>query len=472
MQPVLTPAAMAAVDAAAAEPVETLIERAGWAVARSAIELLGGTYGRRVLVVAGPGNNGNDGRTAARILERRGVRVEVRTPEDRRALLGADLVIDAAFGTGFRGSFDAPDIDATPVLAVDIPSGIDGITGAASGRPLHAVRTVTFAALKPGLLLGVGPHYAGEVELVDIGLDVAAGRSVDGRPLDLVDAHDLVAWAPRRRPDAHKWRAATWVIGGSPGMAGAAALSAIGAQAAGATYVRVSVPGAALGSLPATLPLESVSVSLSARGWDRAVLHGSDRVRSVVIGPGLGRAQETVDAAGAALASLGVPMVVDADALWAWAALGRRRFDAPAVLTPHDGEFEYLTGRMPGPNRVEAARELAGQAGAVVLLKGPTTVVAAPDGAARLVRSGDARLATAGTGDMLSGVIGALLAQGLSPFDAAACGAYVHGLASHENPPVGMRASDLAAPISALLSDAVLAVDSSTYPNARRGDRA
>lgn len=462
---------MAAVDAAADVPLQQLIERAGFAVARAAIGLLGGTYGRRVIVVAGPGNNGNDGRVAARFLRARGVRVEVRDVADRRPLLGADLVVDAAFGTGFRGTFDAADIDDTPVLAVDIPSGIDGITGAASGRPLRAVKTVTFAALKPGLLFGVGPQYAGEVELVDIGLDLAPGRELDGPSLHLVEASDLVSWVPHRRPEAHKWRAATWIVGGSPGMAGAATLSAIGAQAAGATYVRVSVPGTTAETLPTTLPVETVSVPLPPKGWDRAVLQGSDRVRSVVIGPGLGRAQGTVDAAAAALVSLGVPLVVDADALWAWAALGRRRFDAPAVLTPHDGEFEYLTGRAPGADRVDAARNLAREAGAVVLLKGPTTVIAAPDGAARLVRSGDERLATAGTGDVLSGVIGALLAQGLNPLDAASCGALVHGMAAKANPVVGMRARDLAAPISALLSNAVSAVDSRTRSHDPRGDR-
>ena len=151
MIPVVTPEEMGAIDAAASEPVEVLIDRAGAAVAQAAVEMLGGTYGRRVVVVAGKGNNGNDGRSAADRLRRRGVRVEVvRADLAPDRLPAVDLVIDAAYGTGFRGTFEAPDAGGALVLAVDIPSGVDGLTGVASGRVLRADRTVTFAALKPG----------------------------------------------------------------------------------------------------------------------------------------------------------------------------------------------------------------------------------------------------------------------------------------------------------------------------------
>ena len=173
MIPVLTPQEMGAVDAAAPEPVEVLIRRAADAVARAAVEVLGGAAGRRVVIVAGPGNNGGDGRVAGELLARRGAKVEVHGVDDAPDVLGpADLVIDAAFGTGFRGTYDFPDPDGAPVLAVDIPSGVSGSTGRASGTPAPAVRTVTFAALKPGLLLGDGPRLAGQVSVADIGLDV------------------------------------------------------------------------------------------------------------------------------------------------------------------------------------------------------------------------------------------------------------------------------------------------------------
>src|SRR5262245_51627851 len=192
MIPIVTPTEMAAIDAAAPEPVEVLIGRAGVAVARAAIEMLGGTYGRRVVVLAGKGNNGNDGRDAARRLRRRGVQVvEVDAHDAPTALPIADLVIDAAFGTGFRGGWRAPETSA-PVLAVDIPSGVDGLTGAVSERVLPAERTVTFAALKPGLLLAPGIELTGEIEVVDIGLDTTTANAW------LVTDGDVAGWLPRR----------------------------------------------------------------------------------------------------------------------------------------------------------------------------------------------------------------------------------------------------------------------------------
>jgi ADP-dependent NAD(P)H-hydrate dehydratase / NAD(P)H-hydrate epimerase len=242
MIPVLTPEEMAAVDAAAPEPVEVLIERAGAAVARAALDLLDGVYGRRVVVVAGKGNNGNDGRAAAARLRRRGVRVAVldaATPPAR--IPPCDLVVDAAYGTGFRGTWEPPDPGDAPVLAVDIPSGVDGRTGQAEGLVLAAERTVTFAALKPGLLLGEGPELAGEVHLADIGLDVSGASTA------LVEDADVARWLPVRPRETHKWQAAVWVVAGSPGMTGAATLAARGAQRIGAGYVRLSTPGGGVG---------------------------------------------------------------------------------------------------------------------------------------------------------------------------------------------------------------------------------
>ena len=440
MIPVVTPAEMAAVDAAAPEPVDVLIDRAGRAVARAAIEMLGGCYGRRVVVIAGKGNNGNDGRAAAARLVRRGIRVRVLDATDPGTVPECDLVIDAAYGTGFRGHWPAPDVGDTPVLAVDIPSGVDGLTGAALGPVLRADRTVTFAALKPGLLFEPGRHFTGPIEVADIGLGVGAVAT------HLVEAGDVREWVPQRPSDAHKWKTAVWVIGGSRGMLGAAHLAARGAQRAGAGYVRLSVP--AMGADDGA-PAEVVSVALPAAPWSDAVLTGLHRIHALVVGPGLGRADSTGESARALVRAATVPMVVDGDGLvaLAWSSEGAaavlRDREHATVLTPHDGEFAVLRGARVGPDRVAATRDLARDLGAVVLLKGPTTVVAEPDGNVLLVSAGDERLATAGTGDVLSGVIGALLARRIPAFHAAAAGAWLHGQAARHGVPDGFVAGDL-----------------------------
>ena len=462
---------MRAVDAAAPEPVEVLVERAGRAVARSALDLLGGAYGRRVVVLAGPGTNGADGRVAARRLERAGVRVTLldvpvidrgegtgdgsqdgrageRDPEGAGGPGGGwgarvpacDLVIDAAYGTGFRGRWAPPDVGGVPVLAVDLPSGLDGLTGEAAGPVLTAVRTVTFAAHKPGLLLGAGPALAGEVEVADVGLDVSGART------HLVTDADVASWLPRRGADAHKWRSAVWLVAGSPGMTGAATLAARGAQRAGAGYVRSSTPGMAPGGHG---PIEAVATALPAAGWASEVLAGAGRFGALAVGPGLGREVGTAAEVRALVAGHGdVPLVVDGDGLH---ALGPDPVGRGVVLTPHDGEHERLTGTAPGPDRVDAARRLAGQTGAVVLLKGPTTVVADAGGSVLLVVAGDQRLATAGSGDVLTGIVAALLAGGLDPLRAAAAGAHVHGSAGALGSRHGLVAGDLPDLVPAVL---------------------
>lgn len=436
MIPVLTPEQMRAVDAAAPEAVEVLIRRAAAAVCREAIEFLGGSYGRRVVVVAGPGNNGNDGRVAAELLRARGVKVTVFSADEVPEVLPAcDLVIDAAYGTGFRGTYDAP-VTSAPVLAVDICSGLSGLTGESSGRPVTAERTVTFAALKPGLLFGAGPVHSGEVRLVDIGLD--AGSSTT----HLVDDGDLVEWVPERSSTAHKWRHAVWIVAGTPGMSGAARLCAAAALRGGSGYVRLSTPG----SPQPPAPTEAVLHDLPATGWAADVRSGADRFAAIAVGPGLGREDATVDEVRELVATLDRPLVVDGDALWALgpdAAEQLRGRSSPTVLTPHDGEFERLTGTLPGPDRITAAKDLAASTGAVVLLKGPTTVVASPEGACLLVRSGDARLATAGTGDVLTGIVTAHLALGADPWRGTAAAAQLHGLAARCGPARGLIASDL-----------------------------
>lgn len=457
---IVTPAEMAAIDAEAPEPVDVLIERAGWAVARNAIELLGGTYGRRVVVVAGKGNNGADGRAAARHLARRGVRVLVLDATDPAALAGAtlpsaDLVIDAAYGTGFRGEHRPAALPSPrpPVLAVDVPSGIDGLDGTAQGEPWAASRTVTFAAWKPGLLLADGPDHTGEVVVADIGLSTATATAHH------LAETDLAPLLPPRPRTTHKWRHAVWVLAGSPGMTGAAHLSTRAAQRAGAGYVRLTSPGVAV-DLGA--PTEAVVVPAPADDWARAVIADAGRFAALAIGPGLGRS-DTVDAQlRAAVAGTDRPTVVDADGITALGDLASVRAVVAArppgagtvVLTPHDGEFARLTGAAPAADRFAAVRAVAASTGCVVLLKGSTTIVAAPDGAVLATTSGDARLATAGTGDVLTGIVAALLAQGLDGLHAAAAGAVLHGRAGALASARGLVAGDLVDHLPAVLTEA------------------
>ncbi len=474
MIPVVTPAEMAAIDAASPQSTETLIERAGAAVAAVAAEMLTGqeladpeSYGlhrqgythvqtpprqprskrkkqrrlpqrqtlrkKHVVVIAGRGNNGADGRAAARILRQHGTECLIISPGDD-SVPPTDLVIDAAYGTGLSRPYEPPHT-SDPVLAVDIPSGVDGLTGAIAGGALQAERTVTFAAYKPGLLFGAGRQKAGVVTLADIGLDVLSAR------MHLFGDVDAAVRCPRRPSDAHKWDSACWVIGGSPGMFGAPRLAAGAALRAGAGYVRLSIPGEAYDP---EAPLEIVAHKLPARSWSEFV--DAERFKSLVAGPGLGRGAHTAEEVGRLLAKVRIPVVLDGDAL---SSLGRNlagliaSVAAPVVITPHDGEYRALTGGPPGEDRIDAARRLAATTTAHVLLKGAATVVAAPDGEALIVNAGDARLATAGTGDVLSGMIGALLAQGSRPLDAAAAAAHLHGVAARLCAPTGMIAGDL-----------------------------
>lgn len=463
MIPVLTPAEMAEVDRKAPEAVDLLIERAGSAVANAARRMLDGAYGRRVVVVAGRGNNGADGRVAARLLARRGAAVSVVEAADLKGgerLPSADLVIDAAYGTGLSRPYAPPDPGGALVLAVDIPSGLSGVTGrpvapspaaapasAAAPTSVRADRTVTFAAYKPGLLLGAGPDQAGAIEVADISLGSLAAAAATAW---LVTDSDVARRWPARPREAHKWQSAVQIVAGSPDMYGAPWLVARGAMHAGAGYTLVGVPGAPPGGgLP---PGEYVTRRLPAEGWADEVAPGLERVRALVVGPGLG--EKVTGGAGrqsevARLLGLSsVPAVVDADALRALgdldtvASLARSR-SGPLVLTPHEGEYARLVGRPPADDRIADVREVAARTGAVVLLKGSTTVVADPGGEVLLVNAGSPRLATAGTGDVLSGAIGAFLARGLPAPAAAALAAHCHGRAASLGRSEGLVAGDL-----------------------------
>ena len=473
MIPVLTPEEMGAADArtiAAGTPEAVLMTRAGRAVAWTVRGVLGGTYGRRVVVLCGKGNNGGDGRIAAAALRAWGAHVDVldvRAPVDARTphvLARADVIVDAMYGTGFRGVLDGASAELVAltetanaiVVAVDIPSGVDGLTGAVRGPAVSADHTVTFAAAKPGLWFHPGRALAGVVTVADIGIDLGpeAARTV------IVEAADVAGWLPRRPVTTHKWRAGVLVVGGSNGMTGATMLVGRAALRLGAGIVWAALPGrcAEHGSgteiITHALPDADAGV-LTMDGADE-VLAIADRFGAVVLGPGLGRDDATTAAVRKLVRDLDRPLVLDADALHALSGLGDgdalvRERSAPTILTPHDGEFAQVTGAAPGDDRIDAARGLAARTEAIVLLKGPTTVVAGADGRVRVNPTGGPNLATAGSGDVLAGMIGAFGAQGMKVFDAAAAAAFVHGRAADHAGHTGLIAGDLPALAAAAL---------------------
>lgn len=447
------------------------MERAGWAVARAAMDVLGGAYGRRVVAVCGKGNNGGDGYVAARHLCRWGMRATVVTLDDpegmrepaatnhrrladvgvrvrrfttatlERELGRADIVIDALFGTGFRGqpeddwaeAIEAMDRCPAPVVSVDIPSGVNGETAEIGGTAVRATMTVTFGAAKTGVVLMPGAELAGDVRVVDIGYPPELVPARTG----LTEPSDVTAVLPAREVDSHKKASGTLVVvAGSRAMTGAARLMARGAGRVGAGYVIVAVPASALQVVQEGLT-EAVFVALPETPDGTLSLEAVEPVmerlsgaHALALGPGMSRDPQTQAAIRELVRISPVPVVLDADGLNAFAgeagALADRKADA--VLTPHLGELSRLVGPDAG-DRLQAARGLAALTGAVSLIKGTRTVIAAPDGRARVNPTGSPALATAGTGDVLTGVIGGLLARGVEPYDAAWAGAYLHGLA-------------------------------------------
>lgn len=470
MEPVVTPTEMAAADRrtiAAGTPVEVLMERAGTSVAWAVRRQLDGVYGQRAVVVCGKGNNGGDGLVAARVLAGWGVRVDVaqlvEAPDPAaldRVLDRADVLVDAMYGTGFTGSLDGPAAHVAErsggldTVAVDIPSGIDGHTGARAGTAVRATTTVTFAARKPGLIFEPGRSDAGIVQVADIGIDVGPVN------LGLTEERDAHRWLRdhERPPDTNKWRSGVLVVGGSGGMTGAPRFVSEAAMRAGAGIVWCGVPGheaaaRAGGSeiIAKTLPATDDG---ALAGLDD-LLASVERFQALAVGPGLGTAEATRAAVRELVAKAPVPMVLDADGLNAFAGDAARLDDrpGPTVLTPHDGEYARLFGQPVGADRVDAARQLAAVTGSIVLLKGPATVVADPNGHAALNPTGGSELATAGSGDVLTGIIAGLIARGLSPFDAAVAGAFIHGRAGDGPGHTGLIARDLIAALPRTLAD-------------------
>jgi hydroxyethylthiazole kinase-like uncharacterized protein yjeF len=397
-----------------------------------------------ITFVCGSGNNGGDGKVAARLLRDSGrdVRVVDAKPEDEEKDLGSPgVVVDALFGTGFRGEprpgtarlIEQINAVGAEVVAVDVPSGVDASTGEVAGVAVDAGATVTFHREKVGLRVTPGGFHAGELEVVDIGLDDR--ETAHARPTD-----EILELVPRRGPASTKYTAGSvLVVGGSPGLTGAAVLATTAAFRADAGYVTVAAPPESLPVLEQQLveavkrPLEDV--------WDAVA-----RARALALGPGLGRSAETKALVRRLLEETDRPAVVDADGLW---ELEPFRRDAGTVLTPHSGELARLLDVDSGwvdAHRLEAARRAVERFGCVVLLKGEGTIVASPGGEPTLVCPGFPSLATAGTGDVLTGIIGSFLAKGMPARLAAAAGATAHTAAAAGAPHrAGLVASDVAA---------------------------
>ena len=461
-------------------PAGELMRRAAAGHARRAALLLsqryGRVYGTRVLLLVGSGDNGGDALYAGARLAARGVAVEACLLSPQRVHAGglaalraaggqvvtnpapadlspAELVLDGIVGIGATGGLREPaaglvsrlpelaarDGEPPLVVAVDVPSGVAVDTGDVPGAAVRADVTVTFGCLKPALVLGAAAPLAGEVEVVDIGL----GPYLRTAPaVEVPELADIAGWWPYPTPDATKYtRGVVGVATGSASYPGAALLSVAGALAGPAGMVRYAGPAAAqvVAAYPPVIATRTVAEAGRVQAW--------------ACGSGLGQDQAAVTTLRGVLAAP-VPAVLDADALnllvdGSFATALRTR-DAPLVLTPHAGEFQRLAGQPPYPDRLESALQLAARTGATVLLKGDRTIIAAPDGRAWANPTGTPVLASGGTGDVLTGLLGSLLAAGLTPQQAAVSAAFMHGLAGRRAATAGpVTAASVAAALTA-----------------------
>ncbi len=419
------------------ETAPELMERAGAAVAEHL--LLRHPHARRVTAVCGGGANGGDGRIAAELLAGSGREVTVVDAAAGGELGRPDVIVDAFFGTGFRGEprpeaaqlIEAMNADGAPILSVDIPSGVDSSTGEVAGAAVCAELTVTFHGRKVGLAVAPGRFHAGEVVLADIGLEQLETEH-------RLVTRDVLGLVPRRGARDNKYSAGSvLVVGGSPGLMGAVCLAAEAAFRADAGYVTVAAPRESLPVVEERL-LEAVKRPLE------EVEDAAARAGALALGPGLGREPESQALVRRLLTGLALPAVVDADALFGLEPFER---EAPTVLTPHAGELGRLLGEESawvGAHRLEAVRRAADLFGCVVLLKGADTLVASPGEGVLVCGFGPPSLATAGTGDVLTGIVAAFLAKGLEPRLAAAAAAVAHGLAAAAVPEqAGLIASDV-----------------------------
>lgn len=478
---------------AAGTPGGLLMERAGQAVADTVTRLA--RPGAGVLVLCGPGNNGGDGFVAARLLAERGLRVTLALAGERSRLAGDaaamaqrwtgaiapianlqpqrhDLIVDALFGAGLSRPLTgeiaalvaALNASGRPVVAVDVPSGLSGDTGASEGEVVRATQTVTFFRLKPGHLLQPGRALCGAVTLADIGIApelvfTAARPATTFRNAPALWRED---W-PSHAAETHKYRrGAVLVVAGGLAGVGAPRLGARAALRIGAGLATIACHPEALAAHAARGPDALMQRAVAdTEALER--LLAEPRLSAVLIGPALGLDARARDAAMAVLRA-SVPAVLDADALTLLApragSLKRivERRGSSCVLTPHEGEFERMFGAVPDiaqtPSKLERARRAAVHVGAVIVLKGPDTVIACPTGRAAINTTGSPALATAGSGDVLGGLIAGLLAQGMPAFEAACAAVWLHGRAGEEAGP-GLIADDLPEAAMRLLGEVV-----------------
>ena len=509
-------AEMRRIDLSASEdygiPGLVLMESAGRETAYVVQELLRRTGGKRVCIFAGKSNNGGDGFVAARYLANQGFHVQVCLLAEIAALSGdaavyfaalqkmgidvlgiteerdwdkaglavsfADCLVDALIGTGLQGeltdrmaaAIDLMNSSVKPIVAVDIPSGVEADTGRVTRTAVKASHTVTFGLPKPGLYLYPGADYAGEVKVADIGIPAELLRSASIQQ-NIITAETVRDMLPQRPRDAHKGSCGrVGVIAGSVGMTGAAVLSATGALRAGAGLVTLGI-AASLNPVVEvkltevmTLPFpESANGTFGARAlpfMEELALKNA----VTLIGPGLGRSEETQAAIRQFVREARCPLVIDADALAALAGEIDilQQTEALAVLTPHLGEMALLTGLTVeeiSQDRLYIARQAAMEWASIVVLKGAGTVIAFPDGEAYINPTGNSGMATGGTGDVLAGMIAGFIAQGISSHSAAVAGVYVHGLAGDlaaAGGMVGMTAGDLAAKVPAAIQQIII----------------
>jgi NAD(P)H-hydrate epimerase len=474
--------------------VEDLMERAGEGLA--AVVARRAPAGR-IVIVCGKGNNGGDGIVAARVLRQAGRDVEVLVVwppewmgEDAQAqieklpgpkpvtfeagkLNKANMIVDCLLGTGSSGSPRSPadrvieELEAAkaPVIACDIPSGVDATTGEVEGPAVHCIATATFHRPKVGLWVRPGKEYAGEVEVIDIGIP----RGGPARPEAGLIGSGVLREVPRRTAASTKFSSGNvFIIGGSRGLTGAPCMAALAAMRAGAGYVTVGAPASLELSFTVRL-LEAMMVGLPEDGDGHLeasgvepVLKAVGRADAVVLGPGLSKDPDAQALARGVAPRIDVPLVIDADGLNALAGqmeeiLAGRRW--PTVLTPHAGELGRLLevdSKEVERQRLRHVREAAALSKAFVVLKGDDTLVAAPSGRVAISRGRAPGLATAGTGDVLSGVIGAMLAKGMPVAQGACAGVYAHlragQIAAAAHGPDGVIASDVIAALPAALS--------------------
>jgi NAD(P)H-hydrate epimerase len=487
MLELLTSEEMGQADRLAVEggvPGRVLMENAGRAVADEVSARF--PDARSVAVLCGPGSNGGDGFVAARHLLDKGYAVRLgfngdpsRLPQDAAAmaklwtgaveplhrdlLANSDVVVDALFGAGLArpiegglaGLIDDVNRSGLPVIAVDVPSGVDGTTGAVKGVAIKAAATVTFFRLKPGHLLLPGRELCGETSIADIGIPDGVLETVKPKTF----ANEPALWLehfPWPQPEAHKYaRGHAVVVSGPAFSTGAARLGAMGALRAGAGLVTVASPKDAVAVNAAQLTAIMVRPVDDAK--ELAELLADERKNAVLIGPGVGIGERTKAMVLAALAS-NAAAVLDADAITSFAndadtlCARLRSRAAPVALTPHEGEFARLFGPIGEGARLEAARGAAARSGAIVLLKGSDTIVASPGGRASINATSSPWLATAGTGDVLAGIVLGLLAQRMEPFAAVSAAVWMHGRAAQLFGP-GLIAEDLPKTLPVVLEE-------------------